>query len=455
MADNLELMSDEAMQEFIRKGFVSFQADMPAGFHHSLYERTAELMEEAGNPGNNIVPVLPELQQVLDHPKVAGTLTSVLGAGYHEHAHRYCHRRELGAERGYPAHKDGDSRHHHRTRWCMAFYYPQDTTLELGPTSVVPGSHYYNQEPDSEVGDEMPVCGAGGTVTIVHYDLWHRRTEKPGDGHRFMYKFLFARMEEPTSPTWDSNDLSWPEADDRRNLMWRAMWEWSAGRSDNGPQSADDGDVGELLGRLEDANETTSFQAAYSLATMGEQAVPQLITRLSSDSEDVRRNAGYGLSSAGQAAVPALEEAAGAERAETRAAAVDALAHMGHPAAPATGTLQAALKDEDDDVRKYASYALCNVGDAAATAVPSLIDALDDSEVWVVRNSSLALARLGAKAAEAVPALARNLHHENRYVQGKAVLALRRIGTREATDVLIEHLTTARWCPLTSSKSQY
>ena len=49
----------------------------------------------------------------------------------------------------------------------------------------------------------------------------------------------------------------------------------------------------------------------------------------------------------------------------------------------------------------------------------------------------------------------RTLDHEDRYVRGKAVLALRRIGTPEATDLLMEHLITARWCPLTTTKSQY
>ena len=454
MADDQELLSDEGMREFIRKGYITFEADMPAGFHETIFERTEHVMETAGNPGNNVVAVIPELQQVLDHPKVTGTLSSILGAGYELNTRRYCHRRPLGAEAQSPLHRDGRNEGH-RTRRCQAFYYPQDTTVELGPTNVVPGSHYYNHEPDAEVGEETPFCGAAGSITIVHYDLWHRRSEKTGDGQRFMYKFLFMRMEEPISPTWDSNNISWPEADDRRNGIWKTMWEWSAGGNGNGSHGAGGGNIGELVERLEDANETTSFQAAYSLAAMGVRAVPELIVQLSSDSEDVRRSAGYGLAAIGAAAVPALEEAAGAERAETRAAAVDALGDMGRPAAPAIGTLQAALRDENIDVRMYAAYALSNVGDAAATAIPSLIDALEDSEDGVVLDSLLALAKLGTQAAEAVPRLARYLHHENRYVRAKAVLALRRIATKEATDTLIEYLNTARWCPITTKETPY
>ena len=369
MADHQEMLSDEGMREFIRKGFITFETDMP-GLHETVFKRTEESMEMVGNPGNNVMAVIPELHQVLDHPKVTGTLSSILGAGYHLNAHRYCHRRPLGPENQTRLHNDGSSKGP-RTRWCMAFYYPQDTNVELGPTTVVPGSQYYNHEPDSEVGEETPFCGPAGSITIVHYDLWHRRSEKIGNGQRYMYKFLFTRMSEPASPTWDSSDLSWPDAEDRRNSMWRSMWEWSAGNSGNGSQATGDGDVGELLQRLEDANETTCFQAAYTLAAMGARAMPELITRLSSDSEDLRRNAGYGLAAIGQAAVPALEEVAGAERAETRAAAVDALGEMGLPAAPAIGTLQTALKDEDSVVRTPPAHSAMSVTRRRPPSLPS------------------------------------------------------------------------------------
>ena len=98
MADNQELLSDEGMREFIRKGFITFEADMPAGFHQTVFERTEQVMETSGNPGNNVIAVIPELQEVLDHPRVAGTLSSILGAGYELNANRYCHRRPIGAE---------------------------------------------------------------------------------------------------------------------------------------------------------------------------------------------------------------------------------------------------------------------------------------------------------------------------------------------------------------------
>lgn len=43
----------------------------------------------------------------------------------------------------------------------------------------------------------------------------------------------------------------------------------------------------------------------------------------------------------------------------------------------------------------------------------------------------------------------------NRYVRGDAVYALYRIGTPEAKSVLLRHLQTTRWCPITSSESTF
>ena len=68
-------------------------------------------------------------------------------------------------------------------------YYPQDTTVEMGPTGVLPGSHYFNwlvgpiglnMRLDTTEG-EVPMAVEAGTVLMVHYDLWHRGM---GNTHR-------------------------------------------------------------------------------------------------------------------------------------------------------------------------------------------------------------------------------------------------------------------------------
>ena len=58
-------------------------------------------------------------------------------------------------------------------------------------------------------------------------------------------------------------------------------------------------------------------------------------------------------------------------------------------------------------------------------------------------------------AEEAVDSLPALLNDPNRYVLGNTAEALKRIGTPDATEILIDHLMTARWCPVTKPGSLY
>ena len=158
-ADSI-LLDDSRMQSFIADGYTMVKTDLPADFHQSVYGQIEEVLGAEGNPGNNLLPRIPDLQQVFDHPEVAGALTSILGPGYYLHPHRFCHFNKPGSE-GQRLHKDAWSRRHHRLRWAMAFYYPQDTPVERGPTGVVPGSHYRNHLDQEDEERQIALSGGG------------------------------------------------------------------------------------------------------------------------------------------------------------------------------------------------------------------------------------------------------------------------------------------------------
>jgi hypothetical protein len=336
----------------------------------------------------------------------------------------------------------------------MAFYYPQDVTEEMGPTGVVPGSHYYNQLPDPDA--EVSLFGEAGTVTLVHYDLWHRATPNRSEKRRYMVKFLFTRLEEPERPSWDSTGGMWTGGDDSHGQMWKSVWDWYCGAHPPPvDRTAGDGDVSELIRALRSESESACLRAAYALGAMGAPAVPALIDVLRDESESVRRNAGYALCAMGASAVPSLIEAVNDPREWTRASAVEILGDTGRPAQDAVPVLIKALHDTADAVRRQAAEALGTVGEAAQAAVPALAGALRDHDEWVRRNAALALVRLGRLAEEAVPALIEALRDENRYVRAKAAKALERIGTPAAQGALFRFFTTSMWCPLTTKERPY
>lgn len=451
MTDAPILLDDAAMRRFIIDGYLVLQPDFPGAFHERIYEQLGKVLE-GGNPRNNLLPRVPDLQQVIDHPVVDGALRSILGPDYYLHLHRHVHDNPPGSK-GQNLHKDSlynsrfavdGKRRHHRTRWLMLFYYPQDTPVELGPTGIMPRSQYLNR--DRPAGqEEVALSGTAGTVTIVHYDLLHRGMPNTSDRMRYMAKFLFTRMTEPTAATWAHRDATWEPTGDPQDAIWRHLWDWHRGAADTQAPTAPES-VASLAGRLGDEAEIVGMNAAYELGLRGEEGVPALIEALRAEDEAVPRNAAYAFNRIGAPAVPALLAAARDADPAVRARAFDILGDMGLSAAAAVPSVIDALQDEAEDARRRAAEALGTAGQEAADVGEPLAHALsNDASAEVRRNAALSLARLGPRAAAAVPALAQGMTDENHYVRGFSVYALHRIGTPEATRALARHLQTMRW----------
>ena len=229
-------LDDHAMQGFIRDGYAVVQPELDADFHQHVFDSIDHVFETEGNPGNNLMARISAIGEVWSDPAVDGAMASILGNGYYMHPHRHIHYRPPGGE-GQTLHKDGFSKRRHRTRWTLAMYYPQETTLEMGPTAFVPGSHYFNTEEAGTAKDEMKLPVPAGSVAIVDYDIWHRGTANDSDRKRYMVKFLFVRMEEPPSPSWDGPGAEWsPESG--HEAMWSSMWDWHTGGNGNGSGAA-------------------------------------------------------------------------------------------------------------------------------------------------------------------------------------------------------------------------
>ena len=464
-------LTDAELQRFLIDGYITLHLDLPQEFHHQVYDRIGTLLDGPGNPFNNILPAVPELQGVFCHPQVTGALASILGDGYYLHLHRHCHDRTPGSE-AQRLHQDSllnsrfavdGTRRHHHVRWAMAFYYPQDTDEAVGPTAIVPRSQYLNQAQGEE--DEIHLTGAAGTVVIVHYDIWHRAIANvSADRRRYMVKFLFTRMADPQRPNWrheaaagaprwqenGAGDAARPELPD----VWDHQWRWHLGAAGGAPPLAGNGHLGRLADQLASADEPAALHAAYTLGGSGAAAAQPLAEALQSPEERLHRNAAYGFAPLGAAAVPALSGLLEADDATVRARAVDTLGDVGAPARRVEGALAAVLRDESEVVRGHAADALGIVYGGAGDAAPAaaaLAGAVQDENEIVRRNAALSLARIGAGAGGAAEqvadALAAGLTDESHYVRGYAVLGLRRLGTPRAGRELLGYLESTRWDP--------
>jgi HEAT repeat protein len=511
-----KLLAPEQLASFLANGYLVLNPDLPAAFHEAMFDRFAQIIGEDNdyNPGNNLLPVVPELNRVFEDGVVRGGLTSILGPDYMMHPHRVLHDNPPGSNAQVWHHDSywGYKRkvHNHRPWWVMIMYYPQKIFDDIGPTGVIPGSQCIAQR----LGDidqlGRAAAGPAGTCMLIHYDIWHRKMKNLTNLKRYMVKFEFTRMARPRAGDFHLSDRAWQRPADAPAYdlepMWREQWNWLAAREPARGNPPLDGQVNSLLpalesdnsaergtaarrlaefgtgaqeaipaliGRLDDPSEPVGLNAAYALAAIGKEAVPHLARAMlendgesvddarvfidegqHSEVEMVARNAAHALAVIGRDAVPALLDNLVRGEPRARKYAVFALGEIDVDTPEVIAALTRSTADADAYVRINAVEAL-GLKDATPDSVQALTDALADTDDEVRFNAALALARLGPAAATAIPMLRDALADGNRYVAGYAIEALERIGTPEALATLVPFLKIARYCPLTSNKSLF
>ena len=204
--DKHYLLTDEQVASFITHGYLIVVPDFPHGFNESICnELDVELT--ADNPMNSILERIPKLSKVYDHPKVRGVLISLLGEKFQMKEHRHCHKNSPGT-RSHSWHQDCENLRHHQIKYILAFYYPQTVTSDMGPTALVPGTHFRNAPSDrmatyGNFREQVVTTVTAGTVVFAHYDIWHAATANTSNKTRYMLKFIFNQESEYKGPHWN------------------------------------------------------------------------------------------------------------------------------------------------------------------------------------------------------------------------------------------------------------
>jgi HEAT repeat protein len=480
MADPMRLLTDGEVQRFIVDGCMTVHADYPPSFHANIYDQIETVFEKEGNPGNNILPRIPQIGQVFEHPNVKGALTSLLGPGYILNPHRHCHLNPPGRN-GQRWHKDcyvyDHNLRHPKFYWLLAFYFPQDTTEDMGPSGVLPGMQIYKTISDVNPAQTQEkaraFCGPAGTVALIHFDSWHRATENISNKNRYMLKFQFARTQEPQKPTWNHQSRAWsPGIEDRHPAVSKDVWDWMCGNAQKERETSES-NLKNLIPILKNRSESERLDAAYKLAEFGAKAVPELIaamreeTLATIDETEAKTPdnahgtnptsgcAALSLATIGEPAVAALTETLSDNHWWVRAVAANVLGHIGSDAVASVPALRTAIKDHNWWVRRNAIEALGAIGDLSPELRSDLTRALGDEDYRVRRNAALTLSKFGESGDIAVEALATMLEDENRYNRFYAAYLLKQIGTPATRDILFDTLFNSRWCPITTKDNMY
>ena len=433
------LLDDEQVRRYVADGFIAFDTGLEPAFHDAVAAELAVSMNE-GSPllGDNLLPRIPMLADLLDSPAVDGAMKSLLGEHYAWAPHRFPHNSEPlaaadrsddfdpflnnarmgpGSISGSGWHQDGHSKAG-RSRWhtfraANLFYFPQDTPLAKGPTRLLAGSHLYANitlaTPDQVVLRDIPK----GTAIIADFDVGHAGTPNRTDTTRYMLKFVVLRMQSPTRATWDHRDPAWQTPDGLFTphdlpQAWTSLWNWLRGAPRNertvAPPAAD---IPRLLEDLRARDPQQRLAAMYDLAALGEIAVPSLIDALLATAGLDRHVAPtpddmgyYGKS----------EDHLERKFSPRQFVPEDAAVALGAIGEPAVEPLAALLDHDDPWMRINAAYALGEAGPEAAGMYADRIgELLDDPVAAVARAATDALCTLPCFGSSTVARLGRLL----------------------------------------------
>jgi len=295
-----------------------------------------------------------------------------------------------------------------------------------------------SDDPEHATEPEVLLCGKAGTVTLVHFDAWHRATTNRSTKKRYMLKFQFARMQEPHKPSWNHQQKTWKN--EQKNEVAEDVWNWLGGGTNP----------------IKNGSSWLNLINAMKKETLD--SIEETIAKTPDNLHGTNPTAGEAaqkLSAIGSSTVPELTEVLSNPHWWVRAVAVDILTKIGPSAEVAIPDLAERTKDDHWWVRRNAIEALGTIGSFDSSTVKLLGEKLADPDYRVRRNAAISLAKSGSQASPVISMLKTTLNDEDRYNRFYAALALRRIDTNPAKDALLNALFTARWCPITTADNLY
>lgn len=191
-------LTDTQVLAFCKQGFMMLEGVVP----DEINRRTVSYLEK--NPSHEPTEILLEdwfVDNVILNEEAAGAVRSLLGQNFGLPIIMSNHRVECPS----PAqnwHRDGNSVNGPALNYLQVFYYPEACSLDLGPTELLPGSHFLFSL-SKQMGHYGGIRGGfraaapAGTIVLTVYSIWHRRSAASGTGLRNLLKYNYWRTESP------------------------------------------------------------------------------------------------------------------------------------------------------------------------------------------------------------------------------------------------------------------
>ena len=194
-------MTDEGVVWFCRNGYWILEAAVP----DEINRRALDYL--ASNTNGEPSEILQEdwfVDGVILNPAAAGAVRSLLGDDFALPTLMANHRGR-GPAKPQDWHRDSGSLHGPALNYLQVFYYPQDVPPEMGPTELLPGSHFlYQREKHmahyGAIKGGVLTAAPAGSIFITAYNIWHRRaarTAPAAAGVRHLLKYNYWRTADP------------------------------------------------------------------------------------------------------------------------------------------------------------------------------------------------------------------------------------------------------------------
>ena len=207
-------LTDSQVLEFCKTGFMILPAVVPDEINRRAVNYVNEIAEQrpeyrALRNSKEIEFHLPLLEEewfvdnVLLNDQAAGIVRSLLGKYFTMPIIISDHRAETPMPKPGAWHRDGNYVLDRKLNYLEVFYHPEAVPIAKGPTVVLPGSHHLASGPKGHYGNLKgavpfaPPKAPAGSILIMSYNLWHRRTPSTAKGHRHLFRYNYWRTTPP------------------------------------------------------------------------------------------------------------------------------------------------------------------------------------------------------------------------------------------------------------------
>ena len=207
-------LDDEGVLGFCKNGFLTLEGVVD----ESTNRRTVEYVEKHdGMEPTEILSTEWFVDGVIKNPQAAGAIRALLGKGFGLPILMSNHR----VHTPQPAqewHTDGGAKFGPQLDYLQVFYLPQECTREMGPTELLPGSHFLFSHRDAmkqigRIRGSYYAAAPAGSIVITHYGIWHRRSESSVSSLRNNLKYNYWRRSAPTRDWLTDPDFDVATAD--------------------------------------------------------------------------------------------------------------------------------------------------------------------------------------------------------------------------------------------------